>query len=221
MSRKTATAKTVVVLTSRTLAEEAEAVLDAIDTDIVDASTIASVKRILSFKAHNPSSAVTSTTAYPPTKRASSLASTKANPKTPSAKTGDKSRTVVTSDTAQDSLPSEKVVAYAKSIMMRCLSSLTTISESKPKKAETKSSEERTSPRKESISQSRKNIISCCKLALDSLRQWQDHKDIGATWVNKAYLAFTSKLMALELVQSQMMKVSNSSLSMHSKNLGY
>ena len=45
-----------------------------------------------------------------------------------------------------------------------------------------------------------RNILVCCKSALEALRKWQEHQDIGPSWVNKAYFGYVGKLIALEMV---------------------
>ena len=81
---------------------------------------------------------------------------------------------------------------------MKTLTTLATEVELRAKKPE---SSAETTPSKQTVSQGTRNVGVCCKLALEALRQWQDHVDIGSAWVNKAYLGYLTKLIALEMVR--------------------
>ena len=107
------------------------------------------------------------------------------------------SRTKKTSKPAanEEHVPNAEIVSAAKTIVMKSLTTLASEVEMRAKRTENDTT---TTP--QPISQGMKNVASCCKLALDSLRLWQTHPDIGVTWVNKGYMGYIGKLIGMDMV---------------------
>jgi hypothetical protein len=202
-SRKKPVVKTVVTVeTTKGIAQELDGVLRAIETGIVDVQTITTLKRLLAPKS-TPSASVT---VFTNTKQLS-LASSRTKKAT--------SRMASTA-VAEEPFPSAELVSATKTVIMKSLTALATEAESRSKKTESTPEEKKSS--KQPVSPGTRNVAVSCKLALESLRQWQDHIDIGSTWVNKAYLGYLGKLIALEMVPHISFRVTHSSLIQRLKN---
>lgn len=186
MSSRKSVVKTVVkVETKKSLSEEIEGVRLAIESGVVDVQTVTTLKRLLTQK--NISTTSVTITAS----KAATLASSRARkPTRMSTRTAAEVPTV-------EPFPSTEIVSAAKTVVMRSLTTLATEIESRIKKTEASANE---TVAKSPLSQGTRNIITCCKVALENLRLWQDHEDIGFTWVNKAYFGYISKLISLEMV---------------------
>lgn len=190
MSRKSSVVKAVLTVESKSITEQMDGVRHAIETGVVDAHTIATLKRLLTSKSPPATSVTITNTKY------TTLTATKSKRRI---KTTEK----ITPAVAPEPFPSADLVSATKTIVMKCLTTLATEAESRAKIAEVnKISEPKTT--KQPVSQGTRNVITCCKLALETLRELQDHKDIGSTWVNKAYFGYISKIIALEMVWFQL-----------------
>lgn len=86
-----------------------------------------------------------------------------------------------------ETFPSGEWASATKAIVMKCVTALATQIESRGEKDG-------------KVAQGTRNIVLCCKLALEALRQNEDHIDVGVNWVNKAYCGYIAKLVALEMV---------------------
>jgi hypothetical protein len=93
-----------------------------------------------------------------------------------------------TSAAAMETFPSGEWVSATKTIVMKCVTALATQIESRGEKDG-------------KVEQGTRNIVLCCKLALEALRQNEDHAEVGVNWVNKAYCGYIAKLVALEMVR--------------------
>lgn len=188
MSRKSAV-KTVVTMESKSVTEEMDAIRDTIETGVVDVHTITTLKRLLTQKPSTTTSITISTTTKTP---AASGSRTKRSLKTPSRQ---ESTSIVS-----ESFPGTDLISATKTIVMKSLHVLAIEVEKRTRKSESGTPSTEASSPKPAVSQGTRNIISCCKLALESLRQWQEHADIGSSWVNKAYFGYIGKVIALEMV---------------------
>lgn len=159
----------------------------AIETGLVDVQTITTLKTLLTPK-------ITPTPSIKISSKTKSASLTTSRAKKPSKAIGSTSGTVA----VEEQFPSTELVSATKTIVMKTLTALATEVELRAKK--TDSSAETTSS-KQPVSLGTRNVGVCCKSALEALRQWQDHVDIGSAWVNKAYLGYLSKLIALEMVR--------------------
>jgi hypothetical protein len=92
-----------------------------------------------------------------------------------------------TSAGAVETFPSGEWVSATKTIVMKCVTALATQIESRGEKDG-------------KVEQGTRNIVLCCKLALEALRQKEAHVDVGVNWVNKGYCGYIAKLVALEMV---------------------
>jgi len=185
MSSRKSVVKTVVrVENKKSLSEEIEGVRHAIESGVVDVQTVTTLKRL--FTQQNISAASVTITAS----KAAALASSRARkPARMSTRTA--------AEVPIEPFPSTEIVSAAKTVVMKSLTTLATEIELRIKKTETSANE---AVAKSPLSQGTRNIITCCKVALENLRLWQDHEDIGFTWVNKAYFGYISKLISLEMV---------------------
>lgn len=104
-----------------------------------------------------------------------------------SALAGTRGRKAVPTAGAVETFPSGEWVSATKTIVMKCVTALATQIESRGDKDG-------------KVEQGTRNIVLCCKLALEALRQNEDHVDVGVNWVNKAYCGYIAKLVALEMV---------------------
>jgi hypothetical protein len=190
MSSRKSVLKTVMMVETKSITQEMDGIRRAIETGIVDVQTITSLKRLLSPKP-TPNASVTIST----NTKTASLASSRAKkaPKT--------SNRVTSAIVAQEPFPSTELVSATKTIVMKTLTTLATEVESRTKKSESLTSAE-SKPAKHAVPQGTRNVGVCCKLALEALRQWQDHVDIGSAWVNKAYFGYLGKLISLDMVPS-------------------
>jgi len=176
----------VATLETKSLAEEMDIILRAIESGMIDVKTINTLKRLLSQKPSSTTSITVSTQS-----KSSSLASSRTKKTT---------RTTLPAKNAvrEDPFPSSELVSTTKTVVMKSLTALATEADSRNKKGESTESVNTRQP----VSQGTRNVGVCCRLALEVLRQWQDHVDIGASWVNKAYFGYISKLIGLEMVSS-------------------
>lgn len=185
MNRKSIV-KSAVPVVSKSIAEEMDEILRAMESGVIDIQIINTLKRLVSPKPPPPAS--TTASSQP---KSSSLASSRAKKTTrmvlPAKKT-----------LPEDPFPSSELVSATKTIVMKSLTTLATAAESQSKKGD---SGDPTTTR-QPVSQGTRNVGVCCKLALDVLREWQDHVDIGTSWVNKAYFGYISKLVGLEMVST-------------------
>ena len=184
MSRKSVV-KSIVRLETKSITEEMDGILRAIESGVIDVQTINTLKRLFS-----PKSPPTASTTFSTQPKSGSLASSRAKKTT--------TRTTLSAKKAvqEDPFPSSELVSATKTVVMKSLTTLATETDSRNKKGE---STETTTTR-QPVSQGMRNVGVCCRLALEVLRQWQDHVDIGASWVNKAYFGYISKLIGLEMV---------------------
>lgn len=190
MSSRKSVVKTVVMVEAKSITQEMDGIRRAIETGIVDVQTITTLKRLLT-----PKSAPTASVIISANTKTASLASSRA-------KKAPKTTNRVTSAIAvQEPSPSTELVSATKTIVMKTLTTLATEVESRTKKSESLPSTQTKSVR-HPISQGTRNVGVCCKLALEALRQWQDHVDIGSAWVNKAYFGYLGKLISLDMVPS-------------------
>ena len=180
-------AKTVVMIESKSITQQMDGVRRAIETGVVDVQTITTFKRLLA-----PKSTLTTSITISANAKASSLSSSRAKKTT-------KARNRSTSAaTAQEPFPSTELVIATKTIVIQTLTTLTTEVESRKKKPESTEAKHLKQP----VSKGIQNVGVCCTLALEVLRQWQDHVDIGSAWANKAYIGYIGKLVALEMVST-------------------
>jgi len=186
MSRKSVV-KTVVRVETKTIAEDMNGVLHAIQSGVVDVQTITTLKRLLTQKKGISTTSITISSS-----KAATLATSRAK------KAKKSSTRPLPEGLASEKFPSLELVSAAKTVVMKSLTALATEVESKPKSAETASIDSKS---RIPLSQGMRNIINCCKVALETLRQWQDREDIGSTWVNKAYFGYISRLISLEMVR--------------------
>src|SRR5579859_7505220 len=190
MSRKsTVTTKAVVKLEGTGAVENMEGVHKAIETGLVDVQTIATLRKLVAPQVTATASITISSTAKSP-----SLASARAK------KTTRTTERVISTIAASKPFPCNELVCGTKTVIMKSLHVLGSeiektakTSESMPASADPKNS-------KQTPSQGIRNILTCCKVALEALRQWQDHQDVGSSWVNKGYFGYIGKLIALEMV---------------------
>jgi hypothetical protein len=187
MSSRKSVAKTVVMVETKSITKEMDGVRRAIETGIVDVQTITTLKRLLTPR-------ITPTTSITISSKANSASLTSSRAKKPTKAAG---RATLTTIAVAEQFPSTELVSATKTIVMKTLTALATEVESRTKKTE---SSTETISSKQPVSQGMRNVGICCKSALEALRQWQDHVDIGFAWVNKAYLGYISKLIALEMV---------------------
>lgn len=185
MNRKSVV-KSAVPFVTKSIAEETDEILRAMESGVVDVQTINTLKRLVSPKPPPPASITASLQL-----KSSSLASSRAKKTT---------RTVLPAKKIlqEDPFPSSELVSATKTIVMKSLTALATAAESQSKKGDSGDS----STTRQPVSQGTRNVGVCCKLALEVLRQWQDHVDIGTSWVNKAYFGYISKLVGLEMVST-------------------
>lgn len=190
MSRKSVV-KTVVVVETKSVTEEMEGVRHAIETGVVDVQTIAILKRLLAPKATLPSSiTITAST------KASALASSRTK------RIQKSTNRTNSSEPIRDPFPSTELISATKTVVMKSLTALAVEGDSRAKKTDPNQVSTKTKTSTQTVSQGIRNVGTCCKLALESLRQWQDHVEIGSSWVNKAYFGYIGKLINLEMVSS-------------------
>lgn len=183
MSRKSIV-KAVIKVETKTFAEEMDGIRSAIESGVVDVQTITTLKKLLSQKTSTASITIS-------TSKSATLSSSRPR------KSGRMSTRPVPEAPIPVPFPSTELVSATKTVVMKSLTALATEIESRNNKSEPNSDD---SKAKTSLSQGLRNVVTCCKVALESLREWQDHDDIGSTWVNKAYFGYISKLISLEMV---------------------
>jgi hypothetical protein len=176
--------RTTGVMESKSIVQEMDGVRHDIESGIVDARTITILKRLLVQK--------TLPTASIPKVKSTTLAS--AQSRTPA-----KTKQTPSTLSIEQPFPSNILVSGVKTLVMASLTTLTTEVEIHTKASEAEKSSA-ASKANAPVPQGMRNVITCCKLALEAMRQWQDHQDIGSAWVNKAYLGYINKLTALEMV---------------------
>jgi hypothetical protein len=189
MSRKPAVTKTVVKLESRGIAESMEGVHKAIESGVVDVQTIAALRKLLT-----PQMTATASITISSTVKSPALASARAR------KTTRTTERVTSTIAAPKPFPGVELVCGTKTIVMKSLHTLGTEVESRAKVSEATPAPADVKSSKQQPPQGIRNILVCCKSALEALRQWQDHQDVGAAWVNRAYFGYIGKLIALEMV---------------------
>ena len=187
MSSRKSVVKAVVMVETKSITQEMDGVRRAIEAGIVDVQTITTVKRLLTPK-------ITPTTSITISSKTKSAALTSSKARKPAKRTGSTTSATIT---VEEPFPSTELVSATKTIVMKTLTTLATEVESRTKRSE---SSTETPSSKQPASQGTKNVGVCCKLALEALRQWQDHIDIGSAWVNRAYFGYLGKLIALEMV---------------------
>jgi hypothetical protein len=187
MSSRKPVVKTVVTVETKSITQEMDGIRRAIETGIVDVQTITTLKRLLTPK-------LTSSTSITISSKTKSASLKSSHTKKTTKSTGRATSAMID---VEEPFPSAELVSATKTIVMKTLTTLATEAESRTKKLE---SPTETTSSKQPISQGTKNVGVCCKLALEALRQWQDHVDIGSAWVNKAYFGYIGKLITLEMV---------------------
>ena len=185
MSRKSVV-KDVVALGTKSITDEMDGILRAIESRVVDLQIINTLKRLLSPKISSSASTSTATTQ---SKSGVGLASSRIKKTT---RTTVPAKKVV----VDDPFPSPELVSATKTVVMKSLTALATEADSRNRKGEIAE----TNTARQPMSQGMRNVLVCCRVALGFLRQWQDHVHIGAIWVNKAYFGYISKLVGLEMV---------------------
>jgi hypothetical protein len=185
MSRKSVV-KAVVTLETKPLAQEMDGILHAIGTGVIDVQTINTFKRLVSPKSP-PTTSITISTSQA---KSNGLASSRTK------KTTRTTLPTCKKVVLQEPFPNPELVSAVKTVVMKSLTALATEADSRTKKAE--ATDGKTT--RQAVSQGTRNVGVCCRLALEVLRQWQDHVDIGTAWANKAYFGYINKLIALEMV---------------------
>jgi hypothetical protein len=184
MSRKS-TVKAVVSVEKKSFAEEMEGVRRAIESGVVDVKTITNLKRLLTQRVSSTTSITISTSS------SNALTSSKAKKSSkPSTRPAPEPRPA-------EPFPSVELVSAAKTVVMKSLTALATEIDSRNKKKEPSFGG---TSSKTPLAPGLRNVVTCCKVALETLRDWEDHPDIGPTWVNKGYFGYISKLISLEMV---------------------
>lgn len=208
MSSRKSVVKTVVMVETKSVTQEMEGIRRAIETGIVDVQTITTLKRLLTPK-NTPNASITIST----DNKTASLASSRAKkaPKMTNRKTS--------AIAVQEPFPSTELVSATKTVVMKTLTTLATEVESRSKKSADSTTSAEAKSSKHPISQGTRNVGVCCKLALEALRQWQGHVDIGSAWVNKACFGYISKLISLDMVMLESFGKAYSSLKQQLKNL--
>src|SRR2546423_5753269 len=190
MSRKSTVAKTVVKLESKSITQDMEGVHKAIETGVVDVHTIATLRKLLTPQ-------TTATTSITVSSSVKTLALASSRTKKASRTTERVTATLATSNP----FPGTELVCATKTVIMKSLHTLGTEAETRAKTSESALETEGTNnSTKQPPNQGIRNILVCCKAGLEALRKWQDHRDIGVSWVNKAYFGYIGKLIALEMV---------------------
>jgi hypothetical protein len=189
MSRKS-TVKTVVILESKNVLEEMDGVRNTIETGVVDVQTIAILKRLLTQKSAPTASITISTTT-----KTGALSNSRAKRNGKSTTRSDSAQAV------QNSFPGTDLISATKTIVMKSLHVLAIEVEKRTTKSDSSQPSTEVNSSRAPLSQGTRNIVSCGKLALEALRQWQENADIGSAWVNKAYFGYISKVIALEMVK--------------------
>jgi hypothetical protein len=184
MSKARPVARTTGLMESKNIVQEMDGVRHAIESGVVDAQTITVLKRLLVQKS--------APTASIPKVKSTTLTSMRS--RTPA-----KTKQTPSTFSIEQTFPSNVLVSGLKSIVMASLTTLSTEAETRAKGSQT-ADLPAASKANIPIPQGIRNVITCCKLAVEALRQWQDNQDIGSTWVNKAYLGYINKLTALEMV---------------------
>ena len=170
----------------KSISDEMDGVRNAIEAGIVDYQTIATLKKLLTPKSSSTSSALGSKMTKP------ALLTNSRGKKSKKTTFGASSASKSSAE-----FPSTELVIATKMIVMKSLNILSSEVDTKSKDTETASS---IKARAQPVSQTLRNVSTCCKLALESLRQWQDHEEIGSAWVNKAYFGYINKLVTLSMV---------------------
>ena len=189
MSRKS-TVKTVLVLESKNVLEEMDGVRNTIESGVVDVQTITMLKRLLTQK-NAPTASITIST----TTKTGALSNSRAKRNVKSTTRTDSAQAV------QDSFPGKDLISATKTIVMKSLLVLAIEVEKRTQKSDSVRLSTEVNSTRTPLSQGTRNICSCCKLALEALRQWQENADIGSAWVNKAYFGYIGKVIALEMVR--------------------
>lgn len=189
MSRKSTVTKAVVKLESRSIAQDMEGVNKAIETGIVDVHTIATLKKLLA-----PQTTATTSITVSSSVKTPALASSRAK------KTSRTTERVTATLATSNPFPGTELVCATKTIIMKSLHTLGTEAETRAKISESTLETRDLNSTKQVPNQGVRNILVCCKAALEAVRKWQDHQDIGSSWVNKAYFGYIGKLIALEMV---------------------
>jgi hypothetical protein len=179
---------TVMMDDTKSMAEQMDAIRNVIETGVVDIQTITTLKRVLTPK-------TTSTASLTISAKTKTAELTSSRAKRSTKVTNKVSSTV----TIQESFPSIDLVVATKTVVMKSLASLAAHVDTRTKDNDSGSPSK--AP-KQPLSQGTRNIITCCKMALEALRRWQDHPDIGSAWANKAYFGYITKLTSLTLVNS-------------------
>jgi hypothetical protein len=178
------------MLESKNVLEEMDGVRNTIESGVVDVQTITILKRLLTQK-NAPTASITISTT---TKTGAPL--------NPRAKRNVKSTARTDSAQAvQDSFPGKDLISATKTIVMKSLLVLAMEVEKRTQKSDSVRPSTAVNCTRTPLSQGTRNIFSCCKLALEALRQWQENADIGYAWVNKAYFGYIGKVIALEMVR--------------------
>jgi len=185
MTSRRSVVRALVAVEGKSISQQMDGIRRAIESGLVDVQTITTFKRLLSFKL--PASVTISKTP----KSSSSLASTAR---------GKKARPAASVDVvpSPETFPSAEWVSATKTIVMKSMTALAAEIESRASDKTQQAEGKGRLP----VGQGTRNIAMCTKLALEALRQWQDHQDITASWVNKAYCGYIAKLVALELVKN-------------------
>jgi hypothetical protein len=189
MSRKS-TVKTVVMLESKSVLEEMDGVRNTIETGVVDVQTINVLKRLLTQK-NTPTASITIST----TAKTGALSNSRAKRTVKSTTRTDSAQAV------PNSFPGTDLISTTKTIVMKSLYVLAIEIEKRTKNSDSGRPPTEADSSRTPLSQGTRNIFSCCKLALEALRQWQENTDIGSAWVNKAYFGYIGKVIALEMVR--------------------
>jgi hypothetical protein len=165
------------------MSQEVDSVRKAIESGIVDPQIISALKRVLSGSATGPGPTI-------------GLATTKSGLTSARRKTMRLSTRWQPENESTESFPSTGIISAAKTVVMKSLTALATELERRVKKSDAPQDIQE----KSAIPQRVRNVAMCCKVALESLRQWQGRVDVGSGWVNKAYIGYISKLISLEMV---------------------
>jgi len=185
MTSRKSVVKAIVTVEGKSISQQMDGIRRAIESGLVDVQTITTFKRLLTFKP--PASITISKTP----KSSSSLAG---------AARGKKTRPAATVDVvpSTETFPSAEWVSATKTIVMKSVMALAAEIDSRASDTTQQAEGKGRLP----VGQGIRNVAICTKLALEALRQWQDHQDVTANWVNKAYCGYIAKLVALELVNN-------------------
>jgi len=189
MSRKSTLAKAVVTLETRSVAGTMDGVHKAIESGVVDVQTIATLRKLLA-----PQTAATASITISSSVKSPALASSRAKKST---RTTERVKSTVV---VPDPRLGVELVCGTKTVIMKSLHTLGSLIETGAKASDTTPAPMDAKGSKQQPSQAIKNILTCCKTALDALRQWQDHQDIDSSWVNTACFGYIGKLIAFEMV---------------------